>query len=322
MARSLKTSKRVNRISWNGMLDTFINLKKAEGRASRTIHDYQYHVKRFFDRHPTCLDDSTVLKEAAFAYMAEEGIKNATYNIRRAYLKSFLGWSIKEGYLAGFENPFSGLRKKNYEEKIVTIPDEILKKMLGMPKKQTFTGLRDFTLMYLQLDTGKRPGEALQLIPNDVDFRQAEVKVRSEVSKTRTARTMPLSPVLMQSLMELITTLEQNFEQYETMPLFCSWEGKQMDTSFWSKRMKLYYSDKLEEYSQDITPYSLRHMFAVKYLKNGGDVFRLQRLMGHSNLEMTKRYIHFVKDDFQKAHVTASPLMSLIKPKNKRITRI
>lgn len=133
---------------------------------------------------------------------------------------------------------------------------------------------------------------------------------------------MPMSPALMQSLTELISTLGRYFDNYETMTIFCSWEGTPFNTVFWSKRMKRYYSDRLTEYSHEITPYSLRHMFAIKYLRNGGDVFRLQKVMGHSSLEMTKKYIHFMKEDFQKAHAIASPLMSLVKPKIKRITKL
>lgn len=157
MARSLKVSKKVNQISWNKMLDAFINLKKAQGRASRTIEDYQYHVKRFFSRFPSCLDEGA-LKLAAFSYMAEGDVKNATYNLRRQYLRSFFKWAIKEGFVPG-DNPFEELPQKKYQEKMVSIPDEILKKLLGMPNKENFTGLRDYTLMSLQLDTGIRPGE-------------------------------------------------------------------------------------------------------------------------------------------------------------------
>ena len=38
------------------------------------------------------------------------------------------------------------------------------------------------------------------------------------------------------------------------------------------------------------TPYQIRHSFATFYLENGGDLFTLQRQMGHTDLQMTKRY--------------------------------
>ena len=46
-----------------------------------------------------------------------------------------------------------------------------------------------------------------------------------------------------------------------------------------------------------IAPYQLRHSFATLYLKNGGDLFTLQKEMGHSDLRMTKRYSE-IDDDF------------------------
>ena len=234
------------------MLETYVNLKKAEGRAERTIEDYVYHVKRFFNRFPSCLVDYETFQLSVFKYMAEDGVRNATYNnLRRRYLKAFFQWAIRWGYVP-FGNPFVELPEKKYQEKIINIPDEILKKLLDMANRETFTGLRDFTLIFLQLDTGIRPGEALQLIPSDIDLRQAEVRVRAEVAKTREARTMPLSPALMQSLTELMSILEQNFEQYETMPVFCSWEGTSLSNDFWAKRMKKYYSRRITDYPQDI----------------------------------------------------------------------
>ena len=54
--------------------------------------------------------------------------------------------------------------------------------------------------------------------------------------------------------------------------------------------------------------HTLRHTFAVNYIRNGGDVFRLQRILGHSTLEMTRRYVNLQTSDLQAVHSKLSLL--------------
>jgi integrase/recombinase XerD len=54
--------------------------------------------------------------------------------------------------------------------------------------------------------------------------------------------------------------------------------------------------------------HSTRRTFGTTYIRNGGDVFRLQQTLGHSNLETTRRYVEIDLDSLRSVHSTLSPL--------------
>jgi integrase/recombinase XerD len=56
------------------------------------------------------------------------------------------------------------------------------------------------------------------------------------------------------------------------------------------------------------TVHAFRHTFAVSYLRRGGSVFLLQKSLGHSSLEMTRRYANMTTDDLQAMHQKVSLL--------------
>jgi integrase/recombinase XerD len=62
------------------------------------------------------------------------------------------------------------------------------------------------------------------------------------------------------------------------------------------------------------SPHILRHTFARSFLQNGGDVFSLQRILGHSpsSLQVTRRYVDLLDDDLREIHRNASPVDRLI----------
>ncbi|GAC1511772.1 MAG: tyrosine-type recombinase/integrase [Terriglobales bacterium] len=56
------------------------------------------------------------------------------------------------------------------------------------------------------------------------------------------------------------------------------------------------------------TLHAFRHTFALNYLRKGGSVFHLQKVLGHSSLEMTRRYANLMTEDLQAIHQQVSLL--------------
>ena len=65
----------------------------------------------------------------------------------------------------------------------------------------------------------------------------------------------------------------------------------------------------------DCYPHRIRHSAAIMMLRNGMDPLTLQRVLRHTTLQMTMRYVELNTEDLQKAHLTASPMMSLHRAK-------
>lgn len=61
------------------------------------------------------------------------------------------------------------------------------------------------------------------------------------------------------------------------------------------------------------SPHTLRHTGAKKFILNGGDVFTLQRLLGHSTLYMVRRYVQLTMNDVRIQHERFSPGDSLFR---------
>lgn len=100
--------------------------------------------------------------------------------------------------------------------------------------------------------------------------------------------------------------------------LFPNYEGRQLKVDHLDKS----FAKHSEICGVKITPYQLRHSFATLFLKNGGDVFTLQHLMGHADLRMTRRYAELDEAFVEQQHKSFSPVVLLEQAKNNRVRRI
>lgn len=304
--------------SWEEVLEAFLLFRKALGNSPRTLEDYRQHVGFFFRSYPTIHDmeswGGVALRDSLLDHMGRFTAP-VTFNLRLSSLRIFFEWAIKEGLLSS--NPTEGLRKRKTSPRIVNIPKEVLSRLLELPDKSTFAGVRDYALFLLHLDTGIRPGEASNLLLSDFDLRAGTIEVRSTVSKTRTRRTLFLNRPAIKAMTDYLSVRPP---EWEDLPIFCTWEGRPFTPYAWGQRIRDAYEERL---GVRITPYMLRHAFALGFLRNEGNIFALQRIMGHTSLEMTRRYLALTDQDLKEAHAKASPLNNLLKaPPGKRLRRI
>ena len=300
-------------LPWDEALQEFILTKQAEGKAPRTLKDYHTHVTAFFTQHAEAWSDYHRLKKAVrehFAGLADKS--KATYNLRRQNLKAFFSWCVSEGYLVG--NPLDGIPKRKDNGKPRSLDEEAVKTVLSLVDTSTYTGLRDYALILLQLDTGIRPGEALKLLPEHFNLSHLEVYIPASIAKTRTARTVVISTQTAKAIKKLLLARPEEWK--ETVPVFANQDGQEMLVTSWTHRLKKYG----QKGGVNISAYRLRHTSAILQLRNGASAFHVQRQLGHADLTMTKRYVHLVEADLHREHATCSPVANLF-PERKRAPR-
>lgn len=303
----------IRKENWNlrpeDILPSFILFKQAEGLADRTILDYRQRLRLFFLRFPDALEFP---RERTLEFLS--AYKNpSTYNIYYAYLKVFWDWVMNEGYFKGNGHPLEGIRKRKPRGRIVQLSEKDIAKLLSQPDKSRYTGLRDYALICLSIDTGIRPGEALQLMPCDFSHEKKEIIIRTEVSKTRVPRVLPLSVPTVQSIQKLLA-----IRPWKDAPIFANELGTQLAVCTWSKRVKEYG----EQCGLNITAYHLRHASALLLLRRGADAFTVQAMLGHSTLQMTKHYLALTLEDTRKGHTQAGVMLSILNQESVKPVRI
>lgn len=164
------------------------------------------------------------------------------------------------------------------------------------------TAARDRAIILTLLDTGLRVSELCRLLVMDCDLQNGELEVRPIGSGIKSrGRIVPMGAASRKAIALYLARRAP----HDKAPLFQKETGGAMD-----RGNVLHVLAALGQRAgvRDVHPHRFRHTFAIQYLRNGGDVFSLQRILGHTTLAMTQHYLALAKADDVSAHRRASPV--------------
>ena len=162
--------------------------------------------------------------------------------------------------------------------------------------------LRDKAIVLFLLDTGVRAQELCNLLIGDVDLKTGAVLVRR--GKNDKDRTVYIGAMTREALWRYLQKGRKFKESRD--PLFSTANHTPMDRRALARMLE--HAGERAGIEGKCNPHRFRHTFAINYLRNGGDVFTLQQLLGHSSMDMVKRYLAIAQTDLANAHRKASPV--------------
>ena len=169
-----------------------------------------------------------------------------------------------------------------------------VERLLQVPNTRTATGLRNACILRTLWETGLRIDECLSLKLDDINIDAKTVVVRR--GKGKKTRTVAWSSESM--TVQLETWLQKAPESQYVFPVVRSPRGnkgeKLSPNAFRGTFAKYVREAGLPEW---VTPHAIRHSFATFFLRSGGNVFHLQKALGHANLSQTQVYTHVVDED-------------------------
>lgn len=155
--------------------------------------------------------------------------------------------------------------------------------------RQRPTGVRDRAIILVLLDTGIRASELCDLVVADYDRGRGRLHIRH--GKNDKQRFVPVGQRAQKNLWRYLAD-RPNARPGD--PLFGTTTGNSLDRN--NLRHLL---DRIGKHSgvSNAYPHRFRHTFAIEFLRAGGNLLTLQAILGHSTLEMVRRYAKLADED-------------------------
>jgi len=264
--------------------------------------------------------------EAFFTYLNTEPIvthrgghrvahpkKLAAKSVQNAWsaINNFWKWAESEFSITNpFNIPFIKANTKPVDpvpldeiQQLLKVCDKAVRKRDGNPyASRRPTAKRDRAIILTFIDTGVRVTELCELRFGALDLHGSRFLVTGKGDKDRFVY---FGKICKQALWRYATERYPDGKTPSSEFVFVQRDGlhpldRHSVRSLINRLGKIAGDDNLH-------PHRFRHTFAIQFLRNGGNIFELQRLLGHSSLDMVQHYARLAEMDLEKAARKSSP---------------
>lgn len=226
-------------------------------------------------------------------YLENEGCNPRTVNTYFRAYRALSYYCMDEGWI-----PQRKISIKTSKAPIKQVySDEELKKLLKKPKTSNFTEYRNWVIINYMLATGNRLSSIVALNIEDIDLENGYINVNTQKNKKPIA--IPLVKQMRRILKEYISlyrNVEEDSDLLETDPLFCNRFGERITADGLINAISKYNRNRGVNKT---SIHLFRHTFAKSWILSGGDLFSLQKMLGHSSLDMVKNYANLYSKDIK-----------------------
>lgn len=275
-------------------LTQYTNHLAEQGKSANTIKSYSHDIGLFFEYfkiEPGIINRDQIIEYKEYL-LKEKNVDAKTINRRLSALKSYNEFLVKMGYQESIVILFQDYRKiqKQLTSPTNTSNKEIINFMEKIKKNEP---IRNYYIVRLILNTGLRVSEILSIELSDIDLKRKNLKIVGKGSKQRNIPLNDKAIEIIKMAIEDRKNYNYAFNVLNSPYLFLSNKSEKLRSSTIEKIFN--------NYSNKITPHSLRHVFATNFLENGGNLKALQQILGHGSLSTTQIYLHPSQDDIRKS---------------------
>ncbi len=299
----------VANVTLEKMFERFIMRKKALNLTEQSIVYYTNCYRYFCDYYSKDELASKITEDVYYGFAGhlratKKDLSPITINSYLRGLRVILLFGMDEDMIPKFKMSMIKCEKEIKE----TYTDNELSLLLAKPdmKKCTFVEYRNWVMVNYLLATGNRLSSMMEIKVGDIDFHNSVILIRK--TKNRKQQIIPLSVALSRVLKEYLDYREGGKDDF----LFCDACGNEVTKCSVQKSIASY------NRSRGVTKTSIhvfRHTFAKNWILNGGDIFRLQKMLGHSTLDIVKEYVNMFSADLHIGFDTFNPLDRIMKEK-------